>query len=229
MSSPAVDALRHAAPDAYLVLDDDDRIAHVSARLHDDFGRWIGHVLWDHLPGRTRRLRADVRRGARLGPPGGVRGLLLGQGEAPDGDPRARRPRRPRRAARTGGCHDSRDLDSEPGADRGCASWSSVRATRFTSSRVSASSSLSAASSTACAVAASGARTRSLTVVSVISAILRSRASDGAVTPRSQRETVIDSTPSSSASCFWVRPTLRLAVRSRPPTPPPSWVPNLRC
>jgi len=51
MSSPAVDALRHAAPAAYLVLDDDDRITHVSARLHDDFGRWIGHVLWEHLPG----------------------------------------------------------------------------------------------------------------------------------------------------------------------------------
>ena len=51
MSPPAVDALRHAAPDAYIVLDDEDRIAHVSARLHDDFGRWIGHVLWQHLPG----------------------------------------------------------------------------------------------------------------------------------------------------------------------------------
>ena len=51
MSSPAVDALRHDAPDAYLVLDDEDRITHVSARLHDDFGRWLGHVLWDHLPG----------------------------------------------------------------------------------------------------------------------------------------------------------------------------------
>jgi len=51
VSPPAVDALRHAAPDAYIVLDDEDRIAHVSARLHDDFGRWIGHVLWQHLPG----------------------------------------------------------------------------------------------------------------------------------------------------------------------------------
>ena len=51
MSSPAVDALRHDAPDAYLVLDEEDRITHVSARLHDDFGRWISHVLWDHLPG----------------------------------------------------------------------------------------------------------------------------------------------------------------------------------
>ena len=51
MSSPAVDALRHAAPDAYLVLDDQDRITHVSWRLHNDFGPWTGHVLWDHLPG----------------------------------------------------------------------------------------------------------------------------------------------------------------------------------
>ena len=50
MSSPAIDALRHAAPDAYLVLDADDRIAHVSSRLHDDFGHWIGHVLWERLP-----------------------------------------------------------------------------------------------------------------------------------------------------------------------------------
>lgn len=51
MSSPAVDALRHAASAAYVVLDDDDRITHVSAPLHDDLGHWVGHVLWDHLPG----------------------------------------------------------------------------------------------------------------------------------------------------------------------------------
>jgi hypothetical protein len=51
MSSPAVDALRHAASDAYVVLDREDRITHVSARLHDDLGHWVGHVLWDHLPG----------------------------------------------------------------------------------------------------------------------------------------------------------------------------------
>ncbi len=51
MSSPALHALRHAAPDTYLVLDEEDRITYVSARLHDDFGRWMGHVLWDHLPG----------------------------------------------------------------------------------------------------------------------------------------------------------------------------------
>jgi hypothetical protein len=64
-------------------------------------------------------------------------------------------------------------------------------------------------------------------VVPVSSAILRSRGKDGMVTPLSQRETVIDSTPNPSASCFWVRPALRLAVRSRPPTPPLSWVPKL--
>jgi hypothetical protein len=66
-------------------------------------------------------------------------------------------------------------------------------------------------------------------VVPVSSAIRLSRGKDGVVTSLSQRETVIDSTPSSSASCFWVRPALRLAVRSRPPTPPLSWVPKLFC
>ena len=139
------------------------------------------------------------------------------------------RPRRPCGTACGARRHESRDADAEPGADRGRASWSSVRATRSTTARVSASSSLRAASSTACADAASGARTRSLTVVSVISAIRRSRGSDGVVTPRSQRDTVIASTPSASPSSFWVRPALRLAVRSRPPTLPPlSWAPKLR-
>ena len=178
-------------------------------------------------PVRARRLRIDLRRGACLRSPGGVRRLLRGTRQAADRDSRPRRARRPCRAAGRDRRHDSCDVDNEPRTDRGRASWSSVRATRFTSSRVSASSSLSAASSTACALAASGARTRSLTVVSVFSAIRRSLASDGVVTPRSQRETVIDSTPSFSASCFWVRPALRLAVRSRPPTPPLSWVPKL--
>ena len=124
---------------------------------------------------------------------------------------------------------DSRDTDCEPGDDSVGASRSSACATRSTSSRVSASSSLRAASSTAWALAASGARTRSLTVVSVISAMRRSRGSDGVVTPRSHRETVIDSTPSASASCLWVSPALRRAVRSRPPTPPLSWVLKAKC
>jgi hypothetical protein len=51
MSSPAVDALRHSASGAYVVLDDQDRIVHVSSKLHHELGRWIGHVLWNHLPG----------------------------------------------------------------------------------------------------------------------------------------------------------------------------------
>ena len=51
MSSRAVSTLRHAASGAYIVLDDDDRIIHVSAPLHDDLGHRAGHVLWDHLPG----------------------------------------------------------------------------------------------------------------------------------------------------------------------------------
>ncbi len=36
----------------------------------------------------------------------------------------------------------------------------------------------------------------------------------------------MESTPSSSASCFWVRPEPRLAMRSRSPTPPLSWAPK---
>jgi len=151
---------------------------------------------------------------------GGVHRLLLGPCRTTDRDPYCGRSRSARRNARGAERQDSRNTDIESAPGRVCASRSSVRATRSTNSRVSESSSLRAASSTACAVAASGARTRSLTVVSVISAIRRSRGSDGLVTPRSHRETVIDFTPSASPSCFWVRPTLRLAVRIRPPTPP---------
>ena len=48
--SEAVDPLRSSAPDAYFVLDDDDRVLHVSLEFHDTRGRGVGHVLWDHLP-----------------------------------------------------------------------------------------------------------------------------------------------------------------------------------
>ena len=48
--SEAIDALRSSAPDAYFVLDDDDRVLHVSLAFHDTRGRGVGHVLWDHLP-----------------------------------------------------------------------------------------------------------------------------------------------------------------------------------
>ena len=48
--SEAIDALRSSAPAAYFVLDDDDRVVHVSLEFHDTRGRGVGHVLWDHLP-----------------------------------------------------------------------------------------------------------------------------------------------------------------------------------
>ena len=48
--SEAVDPLRSSAPDAYFVLDDDDRVLFVSLEFHDTRGRGVGHVLWDHLP-----------------------------------------------------------------------------------------------------------------------------------------------------------------------------------
>jgi hypothetical protein len=44
------DSLRSTAPDAYFVLDESDRILHVSREFHDTRGRGVGHVLWDHLP-----------------------------------------------------------------------------------------------------------------------------------------------------------------------------------
>jgi len=50
MTGPALDGVRSAAPGAYFVLDDDDRIVHVSQAFHDTRGRGVGHVFWDHLP-----------------------------------------------------------------------------------------------------------------------------------------------------------------------------------
>ena len=50
MTPVPVDALRSSAPDAYFVLDDDDRILYVSQAFHDTRGRGVGHVFWDHLP-----------------------------------------------------------------------------------------------------------------------------------------------------------------------------------
>ena len=226
MSSPAVEALRGEAAATYVVLDDADRVVSVSPLLHGDLGHWLGHVLWDHLPG-AREIYGPCFDEARAsGQPvesvvfysGRVKRLTAISGA----DGLAVHVERLAEVDVTSLATLRRSLEQVEAR----ASCSRVRATRSTRARVSASSSLSAASSTACAEAASGVRTRSLTVVSVSSAIRRSRGSDGVVTPRSHRDTVIDSTPSASASCFWVRPALRLAVRSRPPTPPLSWVPN---
>jgi len=35
---------------SYIVLDGEDRVVHVSPDLREPLGRWVGHVLWDHLP-----------------------------------------------------------------------------------------------------------------------------------------------------------------------------------
>lgn len=42
---------RSGAHHPYVVLDDEDRIIYVSGPLQESLGRWLGHVLWDHLPG----------------------------------------------------------------------------------------------------------------------------------------------------------------------------------
>lgn len=39
------------ASELYIVLDPDDRLSYVSVALQEELGRWVGHVLWDHLPG----------------------------------------------------------------------------------------------------------------------------------------------------------------------------------
>jgi hypothetical protein len=41
----------HEPGELYVVLDESDRITYVSRGLADELGRWVGHVLWDHLPG----------------------------------------------------------------------------------------------------------------------------------------------------------------------------------
>jgi hypothetical protein len=42
--------MRSSAPCAYFVLDDDDRVVHLSREFHDTRGRGVGYVFWDHLP-----------------------------------------------------------------------------------------------------------------------------------------------------------------------------------
>lgn len=51
-ASAATEAARAAEPPdtSYIVLDDDDRVVYVGADLSETAGKWIGHVLWDHLP-----------------------------------------------------------------------------------------------------------------------------------------------------------------------------------
>ena len=51
MRSTPEAALRASAPEAYAVLDDEDRVLHLSAPYHDTRGWSVGDVLWDYLPG----------------------------------------------------------------------------------------------------------------------------------------------------------------------------------
>jgi len=50
--SATTEVIRTAGPPntSYIVLDDGDRVLYVGAGLSHTAGRWIGHVLWDHLP-----------------------------------------------------------------------------------------------------------------------------------------------------------------------------------
>ena len=114
----ALDALRSAAPDAYFVLDDDDRILHVSKAFHDTRGRGVGHVFWDHLPRARRGLRPALRGGSCDRTAGRGDDLLLGAAEAAARAPGRRRARCPRREPRRARRHVSRDADAEPGAAR---------------------------------------------------------------------------------------------------------------
>ena len=49
--SSSVHARGDSVPAAYFVVDDDDRVLHVSAHFRDPRGISVGHVVWDHLPG----------------------------------------------------------------------------------------------------------------------------------------------------------------------------------
>jgi hypothetical protein len=49
-SSAASHPHANAPIDLYVVLDPQDCISYVSAGLQDELGRWLGHVIWDHLP-----------------------------------------------------------------------------------------------------------------------------------------------------------------------------------
>ena len=64
MSDPALDSLRSTAPEAYFVLDDDDRIVHVSREFHDTRGSGVGHLFWEHLP-RAQEIYGPVFEEAR--------------------------------------------------------------------------------------------------------------------------------------------------------------------
>jgi hypothetical protein len=61
--------VRSSAPDAYVVLDDHDRIVHLSPPFRDTRGRGVGHVFWDHLPGARRIYEPHLAEARETGHP----------------------------------------------------------------------------------------------------------------------------------------------------------------
>ena len=50
MSSPAYAHGTAPLPEAYFVLDDEDRVLYLSRHFDDSRGINLGHVIWEHLP-----------------------------------------------------------------------------------------------------------------------------------------------------------------------------------
>ena len=115
------------------MLDADDRITHVSPHLHHDLGSWLGHVLWDHLPGAREVYGPCFDEARSSGQP--VESVVFYSGRVkrltviPAADGLAVHVERLAELDVTSLGTLTRSL----AADRGRASWSSVRATRSTS------------------------------------------------------------------------------------------------
>ena len=135
--------------DLQFVVDGEDRIVQVAEEHRATMARYLGHALWVYLPGSESLLSPYFDEARETGDvvestvfyAGGTVDVRV----APNGAFLAVQLRRRTGPERQDPC----DAGSESSFDRGGASRSRARATRSTSSRVSASSSLSAASSTA--------------------------------------------------------------------------------
>ncbi len=53
----------------FFVLDYDDRIVHVSEEYHETMGRFLGHSVWEYLPGAEKTFRAPFEEARRTGRP----------------------------------------------------------------------------------------------------------------------------------------------------------------
>jgi hypothetical protein len=69
VSTRALDPPARTGTYAYVVLDELDRIVHVSSSLHAELGPRTGHVRWEHPPG-AREIYGPCFTEARMsGPP----------------------------------------------------------------------------------------------------------------------------------------------------------------